>query len=87
EVTARDFRTCHAFDARDRLDEVNVPSLAVVGEHDALTPPAYHEYLADRIDDCECTVIDDAAHLAMLERPAGFNAALSRFLTEDSDSP
>ncbi|OYR38041.1 alpha/beta hydrolase [Halorubrum sp. Ib24] len=79
-VTERDFRTCHAFDVRDRLDEIASPSLAVVGEHDALTPPAYHDYLADRIDDCERAAIEGAAHLAMLERPAAFNAALSSFL-------
>lgn len=80
-VTARDFRTCHAFDVRDRLGEIAIPSLAVVGEYDTLTPPASHEYLADQIDDCECTVIDDASHLAMLERPTAYNAALSAFLT------
>jgi len=87
EVTERDFRTCHAFDVRERLGEIAVPSLAVVGEHDALTPPASHEYLADRIDDCEYAVIDDAAHLAMLERPAAFNATLSTFLTRVHSSP
>jgi 3-oxoadipate enol-lactonase len=83
-VTERDFRTCHAFDVRDRLDEVSTPSLAVVGEHDELTPPSYHDYLADRIDGCERATIEGAAHLAMLERPAAFNAALSSFLERRS---
>ncbi|MGQ3329121.1 alpha/beta fold hydrolase [Halorubrum sp. FL23] len=78
-VTERDFRTCHAFDVRDRLDEVAVPSLAVVGEHDALTPVDYHDYLAERIEDCERATIEGAAHLAMLERPEAFNAALTAF--------
>ncbi|MFO8115313.1 MAG: alpha/beta hydrolase [Halorubrum sp.] len=86
-VTERDFRTCHAFDVRDRLDEVATPSLAVVGEHDELTPPSYHDYLADRIDDCERATIEGAAHLAMLERPAAFNAALSSFLERRSGEP
>ena len=80
EVTERDFLTCHAFDVRDRLDEVGVPTLAVVGERDELTPPAYHEYLAVEIRACEWTEISEAAHLAMLERPAAFNEALSGFL-------
>ena len=83
-VVERDFRTCHAFDVRDRLDEVAAPSLAVVGEHDALTPPAYHDYLADRIGDCERATVEGAAHLAMLERPAAFNAVLSSFLARHS---
>jgi pimeloyl-ACP methyl ester carboxylesterase len=83
-VTERDFRVCHAFDVRDRLDEIAAPSLAVVGEHDGLTPPSYHDYLADRIDDCERATLEGAAHLAMLERPAAFNAALSSFLERRS---
>jgi len=84
-VTERDFRTCHAFDVRDRLDEIAASSLAVVGEHDALTPVEYHDYLADRIGDCERAAIEDAAHLAMLERPAAFNAALASFCSRISD--
>lgn len=75
-VTTRDFMTCHTFDVRDRLDELDLPALAVVGEHDSLTPPAYHEYLADELPDCELAVVENAAHLAMLEQPAAFNAAL-----------
>ncbi|OYR54873.1 alpha/beta fold hydrolase [Halorubrum halodurans] len=79
-TTERDFRTCHRFDVRDRLEALTVPTLAVAGEHDALTPPRYHEFLADRIPDAEYAEIDDAAHLAMLERPAAFNAAIAGFL-------
>ncbi|MFB6156508.1 MAG: alpha/beta fold hydrolase [Haloferacaceae archaeon] len=79
-VTARDFRTCHAFDVRDRLDEVRVPALAVVGEYDRLTPPWYHEHLADELPDCGLALVEDAAHLAMLEEPRAFNAAVERFL-------
>ena len=79
-VTERDFRTCHRFDVRDRLDEIEAPSLAVVGEHDKLTPPRYHDYLAERIDDCTRAVIADAAHLTMLEQPTAFNAAVAEFL-------
>lgn len=81
-VTRRDFRSAHVFDERDRLDEVGVRSLAIVGEHDRLTPPRYHEYLAEHVSDCELAVIEDAAHLAMLERPEAFNAALAEFLDQ-----
>jgi pimeloyl-ACP methyl ester carboxylesterase len=79
-VTERDFRTCHTFDVRGRLDGVTVPTLAVVGEHDALTPPWYHESLASAIPDATWKTIPDAAHLAMLERPDEFNDAVTSFL-------
>jgi pimeloyl-ACP methyl ester carboxylesterase len=78
-VTERDFRTCHAFDAREDLGEISTPALALVGEHDRLTPRRYHEYLAEEMPDCELGVVEDAAHLAMLERPEAFNAAVSDF--------
>ena len=81
-VTSRDFRTCHEFDVRRRLDEISVPALAVVGEHDRLTPPDYHEYLAAEIPDCGYREVLGAAHLAMLEEPEGFNAAVREFLTD-----
>ncbi len=79
-VVRRDFRTAHSFDVRDSLDAVTVPSLAVVGEYDQLTPRWYHESLAEGMPDCELEEIADAAHLAMLERPEAFNDALSGFL-------
>ncbi|MFB6155049.1 MAG: alpha/beta fold hydrolase [Haloferacaceae archaeon] len=79
-VTRRDFRSVHEFDERDRLDEITPRSLALVGEHDQLTPPHYHEYLAEHVPDCELAVVEDAAHLSMLERPEAFNAALAAFL-------
>ncbi|MFB6107957.1 MAG: alpha/beta fold hydrolase [Haloplanus sp.] len=81
-VTERDFLTAHAFDVRGRLDEVTVPALAVVGEYDRLTPPWYHEFLAEHLPSCEWTTVPDAAHLAMMERPEAFNDALSTFLAE-----
>ena len=78
-VTRRDFRTCHTFDVRGRLDAVDVPAVAVVGEHDRLTPRRRHEYLARELSTCELAVVEDAAHLAMLESPTAFNAVLSEF--------
>jgi pimeloyl-ACP methyl ester carboxylesterase len=79
-VTERDFLTCHRFDVRNRLDEIDVPTLAVVGEYDQLTPPAYHEYLADEISQGEYAEIADAAHLAMAERPTAFNDVAGSFI-------
>jgi pimeloyl-ACP methyl ester carboxylesterase len=80
DVTHRDFRTCHEFDVRGDLDDIDLPTLAVVGEHDALTPPWYHESLAETIPNAEWTTIPDAAHLAMLEQPEAFNDAVTTFL-------
>lgn len=80
EVTERDFRACDAFDVRDRLGEIDAPALAICGEHDGLTPPEYHEYLADHIPDCEFVELAGAAHLPMIERPEAFNGAVDGFV-------
>jgi len=78
-VTSRDFLTSHAFDERERLDQIAVPTLAITGEHDGLTPAAYHEYLAEHIPTASCEILPDAAHLSMLETPEAFNEAVASF--------
>jgi 3-oxoadipate enol-lactonase len=79
-VTARDFRSCHTFDVRERVGEISVPVLALVGEYDALTPPSAHEFLAREIPGGQVSMLDEAAHLAMLDRPVAFTGAIADFL-------
>ncbi|WP_254278660.1 alpha/beta fold hydrolase [Haloarcula marina] len=79
-VTRRDFLTCHTYDVADRLGEISVPTLALCGEYDTLTPLSYHERLAAEIPNAEFERISEAAHLAMLERPGAFNEAVRSFL-------
>lgn len=79
-ITERDFLSCHTFDVRDRLGEIELPVLAIGGDRDGLTPPSYHEYLATELPNGELELIEDAAHLVMLEQPERFNEVLSEFL-------
>lgn len=79
-VTERDFLTCHPFDVRDRVDELAVPLLALVGEYDGLTPRSYHEFYTDHAPEASLAVVEDAAHLAMIEQPDAFSGALEQFL-------
>jgi pimeloyl-ACP methyl ester carboxylesterase len=79
-VTGRDFRTSNLFNVLGRLDEIDLPAAALVGEYDQLTPLRYHQYFAAEMPNCSVLQIEDAAHLSMLEQPQAFNAALSMFL-------
>jgi len=81
-VTERDFLTCHTFDVRDRVGELDVSLLALVGEHDRLTPPAYHEYYVENAPDATLSVLADAAHLAMVEQPGAFSGAVASVLED-----
>jgi pimeloyl-ACP methyl ester carboxylesterase len=81
-VTERDFLTCHRFDVRDRLAEIEIPLLGLVGEHDQLTPVAYHEYLAEHVPGGRLSVVEGAAHLAMVERPQAVSRAIATFAAD-----
>lgn len=74
-------------DYRDGLAEVAVPTSVVVGADDDLTPLTEARAIAERVPDAELSVVAGAAHLPNLERPAEFDAALSRLLTRVGTSP
>ena len=69
-----------AFDGRKGLAEIRCPTLALAGEHDRVTPPAVVERMAKAIPRARYELLAGVGHLANLERPADFDAALSRFL-------
>lgn len=65
-----------------RLAEADFPVLFVVGEHDAITPPAIIERCHRAIPGSRLAVIPDSGHSAYFEQPQRFNAAVIRFLEE-----
>ena len=69
-------------DSTPLLPSIAVPTLVVVGENDALTPPTVAAAMAARIPGARLVRIAGAGHLSNLERPTEFNAALRAFLAE-----
>ena len=67
-------------DVRDRLANINAPSLVIAGGLDAETPVAYSRILADGLPDTELVVLDGIGHLAVSEAPHTFNRIVRRFL-------
>lgn len=67
-------------DATAGLGAIAVPTLVIVGEADATTPPAEAEKLAAGIAGAQLVRIPGAGHLASLEAPQAFNAALAGFM-------
>ncbi len=80
EQRLADFLACDAFDARDRLGAIAVPTLLLVGERDVMTPPDRSLFLADRIAGARVEVLPGLGHLAMLEGPEATNLQLARFV-------
>jgi len=66
-------------DSNAFLAQIAVPTLVVVGERDALTPPADSEAMASAIPDARLVVIPGAGHLAPMERPKAVAEALGEF--------
>jgi 3-oxoadipate enol-lactonase len=85
-------RSSHAFVAQvrailatdetmaDRLGEITIPALVMVGNQDILTPRGDSEEIADRLPNAELVVISGAAHGFMVEHATTFNRVLLEFL-------
>ena len=54
------------------LPAIRVPTLVVVGEHDAVTPPAVATAMAASIPGARLAVMGGAGHMTALEHPAEF---------------
>jgi len=76
-VVHGDFLACDAFDVRDRLGEIRMPTAVVCGDADRLTPPRFAEFLRDRIAGATLALIPGAGHMVALEFPAPTVAALA----------
>lgn len=56
------------YDVRAQLDQIQVPTLVMVGDYDWLTPPSASRAIAARIPQAELSVIPNAGHFAFLEQ-------------------
>ena len=67
-------------DSTPLLQTIHVPALIVVGDEDTLTPLSAAEEMHHGIAGSQLVRIPHAGHLANLEQPELFNAALAAFL-------
>lgn len=65
---------------RDRIGEIRVPTLLMVGSEDGRTPVEESEWMNRRIPDAWLRIVKGAGHLANIEQPETFNRALLAFL-------
>jgi len=79
---------------RDRPDRssvwsaLTIPTLCIVGRHDAITPVSEMQALAERAHCGRCVVIENAGHLPNAEAPEALVSALDGFLfARSSRSP
>jgi len=68
-------------DSQDVLESLFLPVQVITGADDKLIPVSESEAMARTVPGARLAILADAGHLASLEAPAAFNAALWDFLT------
>jgi pimeloyl-ACP methyl ester carboxylesterase len=64
----------------ERIAEINIPTLALCGDQDVMTPPKYSLYLADHMPRAKALVIEGGTHMVFAEKPLEVNRAIDEFL-------
>jgi pimeloyl-ACP methyl ester carboxylesterase len=67
-------------DSRPVLGAIACKTLVLVGDQDALTPPAAAREMAQGIAGAKLTIVPDCGHMATMEQPGAVNAALDDWL-------
>jgi 3-oxoadipate enol-lactonase len=62
------------------LKNIKVPTLIIVGEHDAITPPPMAEAMHREIAGSQLVLVKGAGHMTPMEQPEQVNEALRKFV-------
>ncbi len=79
-IIRRDFELCDHFDIMDKVSQINIPTLIIVGDKDVMTPLKYAQYLSDKIQGSVMHVIESAGHSVMLEQFNVFNELVKEWI-------
>ncbi len=77
-----DLKACDQFDVMDRLEEIQVPLLALCGDQDIMTPPKYSRFMVDGIKGAKVEIIPGGTHMVFAEKPDEVNKAIDIFINE-----
>ena len=69
-------------DYRDKLASIAVPTLIIVGDCDAITPPDVALGMNHEIPHAQLCVVRDAGHMSPMEQPEQVNQAIGQFLDQ-----
>ena len=79
-VLLNDMLCCDGFDIMDRVHEIKLPTLALCGSEDIMTPPKYTKYLASKIEGAREVIIEGGTHMVFAEQPEAVNQAIEDYL-------
>lgn len=82
EILLNDMVIASCCDLRSELPSIEIPAFVVAAEQDRLCPPEHSHYLAEQIPGAKIEIIEDVAHMVMIERPDKLIAAIEPFLSD-----
>ncbi|WP_338603018.1 alpha/beta hydrolase [Sulfolobus tengchongensis] len=66
------------------LKDINVPTLIVCGKEDTFTPCNYSQYMHENIEKSKLIILENAAHMCVMDQPESFNEISLHFLRESN---
>jgi len=75
-------RSVWNWEAGEKLKQISVPTLILVGDKDSLTPPRISHRLHMAIPNSNLVIVKDASHYLVLEYPERINSEILMFLRE-----
>jgi 3-oxoadipate enol-lactonase len=76
-----------AFDRRAALPTLSIPTLCLAAEHDRTAPPEVMRRMADKLPNGRYLCLSGAGHIANVEQPDSFHAAVLNFLKDNGFGP
>ena len=79
DVLARGMLGMMAYDATSVLPGITVPTLVIVGDQDATTPPEAGEFIAGHVPGAELMTLAPAKHMGLIEHHDRFDRLVAEF--------
>ena len=68
------------YDIRERISQIRIPALIVVGSKDEATPVEMSQYLNREIKGSKLQIIPDSKHMVMIDKPNELNGIIEEFI-------
>lgn len=67
------------YDVRDRLKDIDIPTLILCGAHDVQCPPENSYEIASLITTAQLVIFDESNHFPFIEQPLDYRKAIQSF--------